>query len=78
MWNELLEKLDAAVENYDEDAAKAAAQEAIQKDMDPAVAIKNGLMKGLLNIGNKWAKGEAFITEVMLAADAFKAGLDIL
>ena len=78
MWNELLEKLDAAVENYDEDAAKAAAQEAIQKDMDPAVAIKNGLMKGLLNIGNKWAKGEAFITEVMLAANAFKAGLDIL
>ena len=78
MWNELLEKLDAAVENYDEDAAKAAAQEAIQKDMDPAIAIKNGLMKGLLNIGNKWAKGEAFITEVMLAANAFKAGLDIL
>ena len=78
MWNELLEKLDAAVENYDEDAAKAAAQEAVQKNMDPAVAIKNGLMKGLLNIGNKWAKGEAFITEVMLAANAFKAGLDIL
>jgi len=78
LWNELLEKLDAAVENYDEDAAKAAAQEAVQKNMDPAVAIKNGLMKGLLNIGNKWAKGEAFITEVMLAANAFKAGLDIL
>lgn len=74
----ILEKLDAAVENYDEDAAKAAAQEAAQKDIDPAEAIKDGLMKGLLNIGGKWAKGEAFITEVMLAANAFKAGLDIL
>ena len=75
---QILEKLDTAVEKYDEDAAKAAAEEALRKNVDPALAIKNGLMKGLLNIGNKWAKGEAFITEVMLAANAFKAGLDIL
>jgi corrinoid protein of di/trimethylamine methyltransferase len=78
LWNELLERLDTAVESCDEDAAKAAAQEAVQIDMDPALAIKDGLMRGLLNIGNKWAKGEAFITEVMLAANAFKVGLDIL
>ena len=75
---EILDKLDAAVEKYDDDAARAAAEEAVRKDIDPAVAIKEGLMKGLLNIGGKWAKGEAFITEVMLAANAFKAGLDIL
>ena len=75
---EILDKLDAAVEKYDDDAARAAAEEAVRKDIDPAIAIKEGLMKGLLNIGGKWAKGEAFITEVMLAANAFKAGLDIL
>ena len=75
---EILDKLNAAVEKYDEDAAKAAAEEAIRRDVDPALAIKDGLMKGLLNIGGKWAKGEAFITEVMLAASAFKAGLDVL
>jgi 5-methyltetrahydrofolate--homocysteine methyltransferase len=75
---EILEKLDVAVQKYDEDAARATAEEAVRKDIDPAVAIKDGLMKGLLNVGGKWAKGEAFITEVMLAANAFKAGLDIL
>jgi len=75
---QILDKLDAAVEKYDEDAAKSAAEEALRKEVDPALAIKNGLMKGLLNVGNKWAKGEAFITEVMLSANAFKAGLDIL
>jgi corrinoid protein of di/trimethylamine methyltransferase len=84
MWNaslpneEILARLDAAVEKYDEDAARTAAEEAVRQDIDPALAIKDGLMKGLLNIGGKWAKGEAFITEVMLAANAFKAGLDIL
>jgi corrinoid protein of di/trimethylamine methyltransferase len=75
---EILSKLDTAVEKYDEDAANAAAEEAVRRNIDPALAIKEGLMKGLLNIGAKWAKGEAFITEVMLAANAFKAGLDIL
>ncbi len=75
---EIIEKLESAVESYDEVAARKAAQEALVKDIDPAVAIKDGLMKGLLNMGDKWAKGEAFITEVMLAATALKAGLDIL
>jgi len=75
---EILDKLGAAVEKYDEDAARATAEEAVRRDIDPALAIKDGLMRGLLNIGGKWAKGEAFITEVMLAANAFKAGLDIL
>jgi len=75
---EVIEKLCAAVESYDDVAARKAAQESLEKDIDPAEAIKNGLMKGLLNMGEKWAKGEAFITEVMLAATALKAGLDIL
>ena len=75
---EIIEKLESAVESYDEVAARKAAQEALAKDIDPAEAIKDGLMKGLLNMGEKWAKGEAFITEVMLAATALKAGLDIL
>lgn len=75
---EILEKLHTAVEKYDEDAARRTAEEAIRRDIDPAFAIKDGLMKGLLTVGDKWAKGQAFITEVMLAANAFKSGLDIL
>ena len=75
---EILERLTAAVENYDEDAAKKAAEEAVKKNVDPDVAIKDGLMKGLLKVGDKWAKGEAFITEVMLSGNALKAGLEIL
>ena len=74
----LLEQLTLAVEKYDEDAAREAARQAVKRAVDPAQAIKDGLMKGLLNVGSKWAKGEAFITEVMLAANAMKAGLDIL
>jgi corrinoid protein of di/trimethylamine methyltransferase len=75
---EVLQLLTSAVENYDEDAARSAAREAVKKAIDPAQAIKDGLMRGLLNVGSKWAKGEAFITEVMLAANALKAGLEIL
>jgi methanogenic corrinoid protein MtbC1 len=42
---QILDKLDTGVEKHDEDAAKAAAQEALRKDVDPALAIKNALMR---------------------------------
>jgi len=74
----VLQKLRVAVQNYDEDAVRIGAREALEKGLDPAESIQSGLMRGLLDVGERWNCGEAFITEVMLAASAFKAGLEIL
>lgn len=78
MSNEILEKLAKAVMAGDEDSAKKAAQEAIDAKVDPIDAIKNGLSKGMEVIGKKFADFEVYLPEVMLAADAMKAGIGVL
>jgi len=75
---DLLRKLAEAVEKGDEDAAAVAAKEALSKGLDAADAIENGLTKGITAVGDRWARGDAFITEVMLSASALKAGLGVL
>lgn len=78
MSDEILEKLANAVMAGDEEAAKKAAQEAIDAKIDPLDAIKKGLSKGMEVIGKKFANFEVFLPEVMLAADAMKAGIEVL
>lgn len=78
MTNQILEKLSKAVIDGSEDEAKKAAQEAIDAKIDPLVAIKNGLAKGIDVVGKKFHKFEIFLPEVILAADAMKAGIGVL
>ena len=78
MMQEILEKLAKAVMEGDEEAAKRAAQEAINNGIDPIYAIKNGLSRGMEVIGKRFSNFEVFLPEVMLAADAMKAGIEVL
>ena len=75
---ELLKKLSEAVVACDRDAVVKAAQEAIEKRLDPVKAIEKGLSEGAITVGEKFDKLEIFLTDLMMAADAMKAGLDIL
>jgi len=54
------------------------AKETIEKGVDPVKAIENGLSKGARIIGDKFERLEIFLPELLIAADAMKAGLDIL
>jgi len=74
----ILRKLADAVENGDEEIAATVANKALTQGVDPAEAIEKGLTKGVLAVGDRWASGGAFITEVMLSAAALKAGLQVL
>jgi methylmalonyl-CoA mutase cobalamin-binding domain/chain len=64
----ILEKMAKAVSSYEEDAAMAAVDEAIKAGINPIEAITKGLSTGIREIGDKFAKGEAYIPELMLAA----------
>lgn len=75
---EILEKLKKAVINYDEDAAKEAAKEALDSGIDAAEAIFNGLVKGMEEVGRLFEAQEYFVPELLMCADALYAGLDIL
>lgn len=75
---EILEKLSSSVISYDEDSVKRWAKEALEAGIDPKEAIAEGLSKGIKVVGDKFHKLEMFLPEIMLAADAMKAGISIL
>lgn len=75
---DILGELTRAVMEFDADMAIAAAKQAINLGVNPVEAIELGLAKGLEDVGDKFAKGEVFIPELVLAGEAMKAGLEIL
>ncbi len=75
---EIKEKLRNAVIQYDEDASKEAAQEALTEGLDANDAIFNGLVSGMEEVGRLFEAQEYFVPEMLMCADALYAGLDIL
>jgi len=75
---ELLKRMEEAVKAYDEEEARRLAEEAIRMGLDPVEALEHGLAKGLREVGDRFGRGEAFITELIAAAQAMEAGAEIL
>lgn len=75
---ELFKKLSEAVIASDSQAVVDTAKQVIEKGIDPVEAIEKGLSKGAIAVGEKFDKMEIFLTGLMMAADAMKAGMDIL
>ena len=75
---ELLKRMEEAVKAYDEEEARRLAEEAVRMGLDPVEALEQGLAKGLREVGDRFGRGEAFITELIAAAQAMEAGAEIL
>ena len=75
---EILQALQDAVVNMDEESAKTVAQIAVEQGMDAYVAISEGLVKGMQIVGNLYEQQEYFIPEVLLCSDAMIVGLKVL
>ena len=74
----ILKDLQNAILGYDSTAAVRAAKAAIAAKMDPLVAIEKGFVPSIEEIGEKFEKMEVYLPELMLAADAMRAGLALL
>ncbi|MFW9881676.1 MAG: B12-binding domain-containing protein [Candidatus Thorarchaeota archaeon] len=74
---EILFKLKKSVLDFDEVTAIKAANEAIKAGVDPLEAIKNGLYPGLKEIADQYEQ-TVYLTDMILASDAFYAGANIL
>ncbi len=78
MRQDLLRRLARSVRNMDEEAARAAAREALANRIDAVTAIEEGLIAGMNEAGRLYEEGEYFVPELLLCSDAMHAGLDIL
>jgi trimethylamine corrinoid protein len=74
----ILKDLQNAILGYDSTSAIRAAKAAIAAKMDPLVAIEKGFAPSIEEIGEKFEKMEIYLPELMLAADAMRAGLALL
>lgn len=57
---------------------KALVQEALDEGKDPKEILNDGLLAGMMVIGEKFKNNEVFVPEVLVAARALNAGLAIL
>ncbi|CQR72777.1 Methionine synthase [Sporomusa ovata DSM 2662] len=76
--SEILAKLKTAVEEMDSELSEAAAKEAIAAGVDPLVAINDGLAAGMQTMSDLFDEGEAFVPQLVVAAEAFDAAVAIL
>ena len=75
--NEIYKKLSDAVVIGDQASTKTYAEEALKAGIDPLDAIENGLSRGMKIVGNKFMNGELFLPEMLMAADAFNAAMEV-
>jgi corrinoid protein of di/trimethylamine methyltransferase len=78
MSEELFQKMAQSIIDGEEDAAVALAQKAIESDLDPLEAITKGFVVGVNQVGDSFARGEAFLPELVMAGEAMKAAVTAL
>jgi corrinoid protein of di/trimethylamine methyltransferase len=75
---QLLKDLNEGVVNFEEDRVRAAAQKVLDEGLNAYDAVMNGLAAGMEVVGDLYDQHEYFVPELLMAADALYAGLDIL
>ena len=75
---EMFERLKKSVIDMDEEGAKAAANDAIAQKLDPLSCIEGGLSAAMKVISDKFDNAEIYVPQIILAAEAFTAAVDIL
>lgn len=75
---EILERLTTAVVNGDKNLAADLAKEAISQSIDPIEALEEGLSKGMDVVGDRFGKGEAYLPELLMAAEAYNSAMEVL
>ena len=72
------EQMKEAVVRGDPQACAALAQEVVASGGDPMKAIQDGFAPGMVAVGKGFEDGTLFLPEMMLAAAAMQAGVDVL
>ena len=78
MSKELFEQMAQTIIDGEEDVAAELAQKALDEGIDPLVAITEGYMPGVSEVGDSFACGNAFLPELVMAGEAMKAAIAIL
>jgi 5-methyltetrahydrofolate--homocysteine methyltransferase len=73
-----LSSLKESIINLRFDVVAKAAEEAMEAGIDPNKAINEGMVPGMVIVGEKFEKGEYFLSELVVAAEVMKEGLRVV
>jgi len=73
-----LQRVADSVLSFEPENVVASTRRALQEGIQPMDVIEEGLAKGLRVVGERYEKGDFFLTELIAGANAMKAGLDVL
>ena len=74
---EILAAAKKAIIDYDVVKAEEVAREALANGINPVTVIEKGFTAGIAEVGDLFDMGEVYLPELILAADAMKAGTAI-
>ncbi len=73
-----LQALSKAVINGDRDEVARLVQEAVDEGVGPGSIVNEGLIVGMDEVGRRFKANEFYVPEVLIAARAMHAGMDIV
>ena len=74
----LYERLSTAILEGDAEKTPKLVQKALDKELAPKDILDSGLVVGMNEVGVRFKRGDMFVPEVLMSADAMQAGMKIL
>lgn len=74
----ILEKISAAVFEGDSAKTESLVQQAMNENVPAKEILDNGLVLGMGEVGARFKRGEMFVPEVLMSAEAMHTGLELL
>ena len=75
---EFLKEARKSIRDADKGKAQELAKQAIAEGIDPLEVINKGFRAGITEVGDLFGRGELFLPELILSAEAMKGATDIL
>ena len=73
-----LDVISEALQRGDAEKVEELVKKALEENLTPKKILEDGLIKGMDIIGKKFKKNEVYVPEVLIAARAMHAGMDVL
>ena len=73
-----LNNISEALQRGDAEKVRELVKKALEGKLIPKEILENGLIKGMGIIGGKFKRNEVYVPEVLIAARAMHAGMDVL
>ncbi len=76
--SEIYERLSVTILEGDSEKSAKLVQRALDKGLPPKEILENSLVVGMAEVGARFKRGDMFVPEVLMCAEAMARGLDVL